>query len=277
MRRSLPSPPLSVSLLSAPVSTSSPAPPLSCTPATSVFFASTVIASLPLPPFTVTATVPLAGTVCGPGVALSQSVPSDRPPVVCPCTSRPPDTDTVTLLSVLSRFSVAVVPSNEAEVAAASAGPAVAPSAAASAAPLSTARMVLRFTSSPLSRVACTRGDPGTRAFLSHLGAWPRHELESCCGHGRRDRPSAHRALPPTSTPEHCAAPGDRPCAHAGIASVSSSARRRLRIAYHARLLTVPSGTPLASAISRMVMPSKWARRTTSRCSGLSRASAVVT
>ena len=52
MRRSLPSPPLSVSLLSAPVSTSSPPPPLSCTPAISVFFASTVIASLPPPPLT---------------------------------------------------------------------------------------------------------------------------------------------------------------------------------------------------------------------------------
>ena len=47
-RRSLPSPPLSVSLLSAPVRTSSPAPPLSPTAATSVFFASTVSESLPL-------------------------------------------------------------------------------------------------------------------------------------------------------------------------------------------------------------------------------------
>ena len=64
----MPSPPSSVSLLSAPVSTSSPPSPLSPALASSVFFASTVIASLPSPPLTITVNVPSAGTVWSPSV-----------------------------------------------------------------------------------------------------------------------------------------------------------------------------------------------------------------
>ena len=60
-RRSSPSPPLSVSLLSAPVSTSSPPSPFSPELASSVVLASTVIASLPAPPLTITVNVPSAG------------------------------------------------------------------------------------------------------------------------------------------------------------------------------------------------------------------------
>ena len=79
----MPSPPLSVSLLSAPVSTSSPASPLSVAElAISVFFASTVSESLPSPPLTTTVNVPWAATVWSPSVALSQSEPLLSPPVV---------------------------------------------------------------------------------------------------------------------------------------------------------------------------------------------------
>ena len=101
--------------------------------ASSVFFASTVIESLPSPPLTMTVNVPSAGTVWSPSAALSQSEPLLSPPVVWPCTSRPPDTDTVTLSSAPSRLSVAVAPSIDAELTAASAGTAVAAKPAASA------------------------------------------------------------------------------------------------------------------------------------------------
>ena len=49
----------------------------------------------------------------------------------------------------------------------------------------------------------------------------------------------------------------------------------QVRSAYEVRLLTVPSGMPLRSAISRSVSPPVWARRITSRCSGVRRASAA--
>ena len=81
-RRSLPSPPSSVSLLSAPVRTSSPPSPLSPELASSVFFATTVIASLPAPPLTITVNVPSAGTVWSPSCSLSQSLALLSPPVV---------------------------------------------------------------------------------------------------------------------------------------------------------------------------------------------------
>ena len=109
-----------------------------------MFFASTVIESLPSPPLTTTVNVPLAGTVWSPAVALSQSEPLLSPPVVWPCTSRPPDTDTVTLSSAPSRFRVAVVPLIDAELTAASAGTAVAAKLAASAV-ASAARIVWSF------------------------------------------------------------------------------------------------------------------------------------
>jgi hypothetical protein len=67
------------------------------------------------------------------GVALSQSEPLASPPVVWPWTSRPPDTDTVTLSSAPSRLSVAVAPVIDAEPTAAFAGTAVAAKLAASA------------------------------------------------------------------------------------------------------------------------------------------------
>ena len=164
-RRSLPSPPFSESLLSAPVRTSSPPSPLSFAAAISVFFASTVSESLPSPPLTTTVNVPSAGTVWSPSVALSQSEPLLSPPVVWPCTSRPPDTDTVTLSSAPSRLSVAVVPLIDAELTAASAGTAVAAKLAASAV-TSAARIVVRFMSSPSDRVAITIEDPGRLGFL---------------------------------------------------------------------------------------------------------------
>jgi hypothetical protein len=145
-KRSLPSPPLSVSLLSGPLTTSSPPSPLSPELASSVFFASTVIASLPSPPLTITVRVPSAGTVWSPSSSLSQSEPLFSPPVVWPCTSRPPTTDTVTLSSAPSRLSVAVRSLTDAELTAAWAGTAVAAKVAASAV-ASAARMVGLFMS----------------------------------------------------------------------------------------------------------------------------------
>jgi hypothetical protein len=47
-----------------------------------VFFASTVIESLPSPPLTITVNVPSAGTVWSPSFPLLQSLPLLRPPVV---------------------------------------------------------------------------------------------------------------------------------------------------------------------------------------------------
>src|SRR3954467_960958 len=55
---------------------------------------------------------------------------------------------------------------------------------------------------------------------------------------------------------------------------ISSSASRRPRRAYEVRLLTVPSGMPVRSEISRRVRPWKCASRMTWRCSGVSRSSA---
>ena len=118
-RRSLPSPPVSESLLSAPVRRSSPPSPLSPALASSVDFASIVIESLPSPPLTITVNRVSAGTVWSPSSALSQSEPLLSPPVVWPCTSRPPATDTVTLSSAPSRLSVAVSSSIDAELTAA--------------------------------------------------------------------------------------------------------------------------------------------------------------
>src|SRR5436305_1093180 len=178
-RRSLPGPPSSESPVSEPVSTSSPEPPLSPAVVISVLFASTASESFPSPPLTTTPNVPLAGTVWSPGVALSQSEPLLIPPLVWPCTSRPPDTDTVTLSSAASRFSVANPPAIDAELTAACAGTAVAAKLAATAAP-SAARIVLGLISSPL--------------------------IDCCRSHRPPNQHLAHRAHPLTSPPEHCTA-----------------------------------------------------------------------
>ena len=95
-----------------------------------------------------TVNVPSAGTVWSPAVPLSQSEPLLSPPVVWPCTSRPPDTDTVTLSSAPSRLSVAVFPVIDAEATAALAGEAAAARLAANAAP-SAARIPMRFMLGP--------------------------------------------------------------------------------------------------------------------------------
>ena len=51
---------------------------------------------------------------------------------------------------------------------------------------------------------------------------------------------------------------------------ISSKTSRSERSAYHVRLLTVPSGSPRRSAISRTDRPWTWASRITWRCSGVS-------
>ena len=56
---------------------------------------------------------------------------------------------------------------------------------------------------------------------------------------------------------------------------ISSKTSRSDRSAYHVRLLTVPSGSPSRSAISRTDSPWTWARRITWRCSGVSFSSAL--
>ena len=184
-RRSLPSPPVSVSLLSGPLTRSSPPSPLSPELASSVFLATTAIESLPSPPLTITVNVPFAGTVWSPFVPLSQSAPLFRPPVVWPCTSTPPTTDTVTLSSAPSRLSVAVSPSIDAELTAASAGAAVAAKLAASAV-ASAAKIVMRFTSGPPDRVAIpsktlvlTRWVPRSPAWLGRIAVVSDHDAES--------------------------------------------------------------------------------------------------
>ena len=48
---------------------------------------------------------------------------------------------------------------------------------------------------------------------------------------------------------------GVAPAPAHGSISISSKIRRRWRSAYEVRLFTVPSGTPVRSAISRMVRP----------------------
>src|SRR5437763_8585343 len=121
-RRSLPSPPSRKSLVSAPVRTSSPPSPNSLASAISLFFASTVRESLPSLPLTTTVNVPLAGTVWSPAVSLSQSDALLRPPPVAVCTSRPLDTEKVSVSLAPSRVRVAVVPLIDAELAAALAG-----------------------------------------------------------------------------------------------------------------------------------------------------------
>ena len=166
-RRSLPSPPVSVSLLSGPVSRSSPPSPLSPELASSVLLATTVIESLPSPPLTIAVNVPSAGTVWSPAAALFQSEPLLSPPVVWPCTSRPPTTDTVTLSSAPSRLSVAVKSLIDAELTAASAGTAVAARLAASAAP-SAAKILLRFMLGPPDRVAIPVEDPWRPGFSAN-------------------------------------------------------------------------------------------------------------
>src|SRR4029079_12300315 len=78
--------------------------------------------------------VPLAGTVWSPGSALSQSDALFSPPPVAVCTTRPLDTETVSLSLAASRLSVAIVPLIDAELAAALAGVAFAANAATAAA-----------------------------------------------------------------------------------------------------------------------------------------------
>src|SRR5215211_1575688 len=152
--RSLPSPPVRVSLLSGPVITSSPASPLSPELASWAAVATTVSESFPPPPLTMTVCTPSAATVWLFGVALSQSAPLASPPVAWPCTSRPPDTDTVTLSLASSRLSVAVRSLIDAEVTAASAGTAVAAKLAASVA-ASTASVFFRLMPVLLVGVGC--------------------------------------------------------------------------------------------------------------------------
>src|SRR5215207_108273 len=209
-KRSLPSPPVSVSLLSGPLSTSSPPSPPSPELASSVLLATTVIESLPSPPLTIAVNVPLAGTVWSPAAALFQSEPLLSPPVVWPCTSRPPDTDTVTLSSAPSRLSVAVSSLIDAEPTAAWAGAALAARLAASAAP-SAAKILMRFMLGPPDRGCHPIEDPWRPGLLPT--EFSRRErvdrrlrLGDDFGLPRHDRPdphAAHRAHPLTSTPEH--------------------------------------------------------------------------
>jgi hypothetical protein len=86
-------------------------------------------------------------------------------------------------------------------------------------------------------------------------------------------------ALAGVEPAEHVAAEllADVTAALDGVTPISSSTSRSERSAYQVRLLTVPSGSPVCSEISRIVRPRNWAMRTIWRCSGVSRSSAAAT